>query len=133
MKKVFINGCFDVLHYGHFKFINYAVSLGCLVIGIDSDRRIKLSKGSSRPFHNQNQRKFNLSCIKGVNKVCIFNTDDELRSLIKKEDPDIMVIGCEYKNKQIIGKELFRKILYFPKVKKISTTRILNYEDTCNR
>lgn len=133
MKKIWVNGCFDILHYGHYKLINYASSLGILVIGIDSDNRIKSIKGESRPFHNQEQRMFNLSCIKGVEKIFIFNSDKELENLIKKEKPDIMVIGSEYKDKKIIGLETFKEILYFPRVKKFSTTKILNYENSNNR
>lgn len=133
MEKVWVNGSFDILHYGHYKLINYAASLGKLIIGIDSDARIKLKKGELRPFHKEKQRKFNLLCLKGVSKVLIFNTDEELKKIIKNEDVDIMVIGCEYKNKKIIGKEFFKKVLYYPKIKNFSTTKILNYENTCNR
>lgn len=131
--KIWINGCFDILHYGHFKIIKYASSLGELVVGIDSDLRIKSKKGDSRPFHNQTQRRFNLSCMYGVKKVLIFNDDKELIKFIKKEKPDIMVIGSEYRNKKIIGSQLFKKILYYPKEKKFSTTKILNYESSSYR
>jgi len=70
MKKVWINGCFDVLHYGHFKLIDYAKSFGDLVIGIDSDERIKQMKGDNRPFHTEGQRVFNLMQIRDVDKNC---------------------------------------------------------------
>lgn len=127
--KVWVNGCFDVLHYGHYKLLSYAKSLGKeLIVGIDSDNRIKESKGFTRPFHNVKQRKFNLLCLKNVKKVYIFNSDEELEEILKKIKPDIMVIGDEYKNKKIIGKNIVKKIKYFKRLEKLSTSELLNYE-----
>jgi len=81
MKKVWINGCFDVLHYGHFKLIDYAKSFGDLMIGIDSDERIRKMKGDGRPFHTEGQRVFNLLQIEGVDKIVVFDSDDSLMIL----------------------------------------------------
>ncbi len=104
MKTIWINGCFDVLHYGHFKLIEYAKSFnGKLIIGIDSDSRVRKLKGEDRPFHNQQQREFNLMQIKGVDYVVVFNTEDELRNQLKIYKPDVFVIGDEYMYKPIIG------------------------------
>ena len=65
--KVFVNGTFDILHRGHLEMLQYAASLGdCLVLAIDSDRRVKELKGLLRPINNQADRKFMLDCIKGV-------------------------------------------------------------------
>jgi rfaE bifunctional protein nucleotidyltransferase chain/domain len=125
--KVWINGCFDVLHYGHFQLISYAKSLGGkLTIGIDSDRRVKESKGNNRPFHNENQRIFNLLQIEGVNSIKVFDSDKELSNLIKNYQPDIFVIGEEYRDKGIIGRKHAKKIEYFPKVEGFSTTGLLD-------
>lgn len=124
--KVWINGCFDVLHYGHFQMINYAQKLGDeLIIGIDTDERVKELKGNDRPFHTTKQRRFNLQRIKGVTKVVTFKNEGELIWHIQNEEPTIMVIGEEYKTKNIIGKELFKEINYFPKVEGFSTTKLL--------
>jgi D-beta-D-heptose 7-phosphate kinase / D-beta-D-heptose 1-phosphate adenosyltransferase len=69
MKKVWLNGCFDVLHHAHFKMIEFASTFvpngGLLVIGIDSDRRVKELKGNDRPFHSEEERKYNLEQIVG--------------------------------------------------------------------
>jgi len=125
--KVWINGCFDVLHHGHFKLIDYAKSFGGqLKIGIDSDKRVKESKGNSRPFHTQNQRIFNLLQIEGVTDIVVFDSDKELSDAIKKYQPDVFVIGEEYRNKGIIGRRHAKKIEYFPKVEGFSTTGLLD-------
>jgi D-beta-D-heptose 7-phosphate kinase/D-beta-D-heptose 1-phosphate adenosyltransferase len=123
--KIWMNGCFDILHHGHFRMIEYASSLGFLRIGIDSDYRIKEMKGKDRPFHNQNERFYNLKSIKGVDGVHIFNTGNELVELIKLYKPDIFVIGSDYKDKPIIGSEYIKEIRYFDRVEGFSTTRIL--------
>jgi rfaE bifunctional protein nucleotidyltransferase chain/domain len=126
MKKVWVNGCFDILHYGHFKLIEYAKSLGDqLVIGIDSDKRVKESKGDDRPFHTEGQRVFNLMQIEGVDIVVVFDSDTQLKEQIKRYNPDYFVIGSEYTNKPIIGKEFVKEIKYFEKVDGFSTTGIL--------
>lgn len=121
-----MNGCFDILHYGHFRMIEYASSLGSLKIGIDSDYRIREMKGKDRPFHSQIERFYNLKSIKGVDSAHVFNTDAELIELIRSYKPDIFVIGSDYKNKPIIGSEYVKEIKYFDRMKDFSTTKILN-------
>ena len=64
-KKVFVNGTFDILHRGHLELLNYAKKVGEYVcVGIDTDDRVKKKKGSSRPIHNQEERKFFLENLK---------------------------------------------------------------------
>ena len=129
MKKVWINGCFDILHYGHFKLIEYAKTFGdILVIGIDSDNRVKQLKGNDRPFHSQYQREFNLMQINGVTDVVIFDTDTELRNHLKEFNPDIFVIGDEYMYKPIIGGEYAKEMKFFGKINGFSTTKLLDNE-----
>jgi D-beta-D-heptose 7-phosphate kinase/D-beta-D-heptose 1-phosphate adenosyltransferase len=129
MKKVWINGCFDILHYGHFKLIEYAKTFGdILVIGIDSDNRVKQLKGNDRPFHSQYQREFNLMQINGVTNVVIFDTDTELRNHLKEFNPDIFVIGDEYMYKPIIGGEYAKEMKFFGKINGFSTTKLLDNE-----
>ena len=129
MKKVWINGCFDILHYGHFKLIEYAKTFGdVLVIGIDSDNRVKQLKGNDRPFHSQYQREFNLMQINGVTNVVIFDTDIELRNNLKEFNPDVFVIGDEYMYKPIIGGEYAKEIKFFGKINGFSTTKLLDNE-----
>ena len=125
--RIWMNGCFDVLHYGHFRMIEYAASLGeMLVIGIDGDERVKQMKGKDRPFHNEEQRKFNLMQIKGVSNVVIFHTDEMLREQIQLYKPNIFVIGSDYRNKPIIGGNHAEEIRFFDRIPNLSTTKILN-------
>jgi D-beta-D-heptose 7-phosphate kinase/D-beta-D-heptose 1-phosphate adenosyltransferase len=109
--------------------IEYAASLGeMLVIGIDSDERVKQMKGKNRPFHTETQRKFNLMQIKGVSNVVIFDSDEMLRSQIELYKPNIFVIGTDYVNKPIIGGNYADEIRFFDRIKDFSTTKILKYE-----
>jgi D-beta-D-heptose 7-phosphate kinase/D-beta-D-heptose 1-phosphate adenosyltransferase len=127
MKKIWINGCFDVLHYGHFKLIDYAKSLGDLMIGIDSDERIKQMKGEGRPFHSEGQRVYNLLQIRDVDKIVVFDSDDSLRNHLQTYEPDIFVIGSDYIDKPIIGGEFAKEIKFFQRVDNLSTSKILKY------
>ena len=129
--KVFVNGTFDVLHYGHFKLLEAAAQLGDkLYVAIDTDERIKEKKGEHRPFHNIMERKEMLESIVFVDKVFTFDSDEELKTLIKAIDPDIYVIGSDYKNKPIVGREYLRNIVFIPRIEKFSTTKIMSYEYT---
>ena len=75
MKTVWTNGCFDILHRGHIEMLAYAKSLGKhLVVGIDSDKKVKLDKGISRPYNTEEDRKTMLTSLKYVDEVVIFDT-----------------------------------------------------------
>jgi rfaE bifunctional protein nucleotidyltransferase chain/domain len=127
--KIWMNGCFDILHHGHFRMIEYAASLGDrLVIGIDTDERIKRMKGENRPYHTTFERLYNLTLIKGVDNVFVFNTDADLIELIRSYKPDIFVIGSDYKDKPIIGSDYVKEIRYFDRIEGFSTTNILENE-----
>jgi len=127
MKKVFVNGCFDGgLHRGHIELLNYAKSQGdILYVAIDSDARVKQLKGPTRPIHNQEDRKFHLENLKAVNRVLIFNTDEELTNLVKIIEPDIMIVGSDYKNKRVIGSEHAKELKFFDRIDEYSTTKII--------
>ena len=130
MKKVFVNGTFDILHVGHIALLDYAKSLGDqLVVGIDSDDRVRLLKGSNRPINSQLERGTLLSALKSVDKVFVFDTDDELRSLIQA--CDIMVKGSDYKHKLIVGQEICKQIVFFERLNGYSTTNKI--QDIANR
>jgi D-beta-D-heptose 7-phosphate kinase/D-beta-D-heptose 1-phosphate adenosyltransferase len=130
MKKVFVNGTFDILHVGHIALLDYAKSLGDqLVVAIDSDDRVRLLKGSNRPINSQIERGTLLSALKSVDEVFIFDTDDELRSLIQA--CDIMVKGSDYRDKLIVGQEICKQIVFFERLNGYSTTNKI--QDIANR
>lgn len=125
--KIWVNGTFDVFHPGHLAILKYAASKGELHVGIDSDRRVKEKKGPNRPVFNIEQRKDLLESLKFVHSVYVFDSDWELKEMIKKSGANIMVIGSDYENKEIIGKELFNGFIFFNRIHGISSTQILNY------
>lgn len=111
MKKIFVNGTFDVLHLGHLAMLNFAKSLGdYLVVGIDSDDRVKKLKGPNRPINSYSERKVMLENLKAVDEVQMFHTDEDLVNIIKT--CDVMVKGGDYKTLPIIGKEYIEVILF---------------------
>lgn len=123
MKKIFINGTFDLLHRGHLEILNYAKQLGnVLYVAIDSDVRVKEKKGELRPIYNQVDRATFLVNLKAVDYVIFFNTDDELEYLIKELEPDIMVVGSDWKNKKVIGSEYAKELKFFDRIDGYSTT-----------
>jgi rfaE bifunctional protein nucleotidyltransferase chain/domain len=126
-KTVFISGCFDILHIGHLKLLYKAKSLGKnIYIGVDSDKRVKKSKGSNRPINNEKVRVEMLKSLKIVKSVKVFGTDKKLIEMIKKIKPDIILLGNDWKNKKIIGKDFAKKIVFFKRITKYSTTKIIN-------
>lgn len=126
MKKVFVNGTFDILHRGHLELLNYAKGLGdYLYVGIDVDERVKEKKGSERPIHNQEERKFFLENLKAVDEVKYFSTDQELENLVKSIQPDIMVVGSDWKDKSVIGSYYAAKLIFFDRIENYSSTNII--------
>lgn len=105
-KVVFTNGCFDILHVGHVKYLQEARAQGdLLVLGLNSDASVKRLKGESRPIQNENDRAYILSALNCVDYVCLFSEDIPL-NLITKISPDVLVKGGDWAIKDIIGHEL---------------------------
>lgn len=105
-KIVFTNGCFDLLHVGHVRYLAQARSRGdVLVLGLNSDSSVKKLKGPSRPVQNENDRAEILSHLSSVDFVCIFDEETPL-ALIKKTKPDLLVKGGDWKPDQIVGSDV---------------------------
>ena len=131
-KIVFVNGCFDILHPGHIKLFEEASRLGnYVVVGIDSDRKIKEMKGQNRPINSQSQRKTMLECIRYIDKVLVFDTPEELEELVKLYKPDIMIVGSDWKGKEVVGSNYAKEVRFFDRVGEYSTTKII--ESIVNR
>lgn len=128
MKKVWVNGAFDVLHIGHIRLLEYASKLGSVRVGLDTDNRIKSMKGLERPFNTLKDRADFLRAIKFVNSIAVFDTDERLEDLVKLYRPDYMIIGSDYVGRRIIGVEYAKELVYFTRIENKSTTAILKYE-----
>ena len=126
MKKVFVNGTFDLLHLGHLQLLNFAKSHGdYLIVGIDTDDRVKEKKGPSRPVYNQDERAFFLRMLKPVDQVEMFSSDEELEALIKGFQPDIMIVGSDWKGKSVIGSYCASKLIFFDRIEEYATTKTI--------
>ena len=132
MKKIVVNGSFDIVHRGHLELLHYAKSLGdYLLVCIDTDKRISELKGLNRPINNQEDRKFLLESLKSVDEVVLFNSADELENILIKYQPDVMVKGSEYKDKSIVGRQFCKSIKFYETVNGYSTTEKI--QDIINR
>ena len=126
---VFTNGCFDVLHPGHFRLLKEAKTHGDrLIVGINSDESVRRIKGNDRPIFNQNQRKEMLLSIESVDEVRIFD-EATPEQLIREIDPDVLVKGGDWKGEEIIGADFVRKkggkVVTVPLIDGISTSSII--------
>ena len=127
--KIWVNGCFDVLHRGHFELFKYAKSLGNeLVVGLDTDLKVSQDKGQDRPYNNLQDRMFALQSIKYIDKVISFNSRKELESLISLYSPDILLVGSDWRDGDIVGKQFAREVCFFERITQYSTTNILTNE-----
>ncbi len=134
MKAIWTNGCFDILHRGHVELFKFCKSQGdYLVVGIDTDSRVRESKGPTRPFNSQEDRKFFLEAIKYIDKVVLFSTDEELRQRLVENNVDTMIVGSDWKGKLVVGQEKVNKVLFFDRIGTYSTTNILEANnDVCS-
>tara|TARA_R100000742_G_C4253422_1_gene71534 strand:+ start:151 stop:579 length:429 start_codon:yes stop_codon:yes gene_type:complete len=124
-KKIFVNGTFDLLHRGHLDLLNYAKSLGYVYVGIDTDECIKEKKGPTRPIHNQEERKFHLENLKSVNEVIFFSSELEFEELIKSLQPDIIIVGSDWKEKSTIKTYYDGELIFFDRRVEYSTTKTI--------
>ncbi len=124
---IWVNGCFDVMHMGHIEMLKYAKSLGqTLIVGTDTDERIKSNKGPTRPLNNLALRVSFLEAIRYVDKVVTFGSDEQLNDLIRFYNADTMVVGEEYKGRRVVGGECVKNIIFYPKQYGLSTTKLIN-------
>jgi D-beta-D-heptose 7-phosphate kinase/D-beta-D-heptose 1-phosphate adenosyltransferase len=123
MKRIFVNGVFDLLHLGHLHLLQQARALGDhLHVAIDSDRRVRSLKGPGRPIRNLVERQSILQELRSVDQVSVFDTDQNLRDIIREYSPDVMVKGSDYRDQPIIGSEYCGSIQFVDIVHGISTT-----------
>ncbi len=129
MRRVFTNGCFDVLHRGHYELLKYCRTLGYVVVGLNSDASVTRLKGKGRPVFSLEDRKFILESCKYVDEVIMFEEDTPY-SLIKLIKPDIIVKGGDYSREEVVGNDICEVKIY-EHVNGHSTTKVI--EDIVNR
>lgn len=128
-RVVFTNGCFDLLHPGHVRYLKQARALGdALIVALNSDASVRALKGAGRPILNQQERAEIIAALESVDYVVIFD-DETPRSLIAVLIPDVLVKGGDWKIDQIAGRDEVEsaggKVLSLPFVEGLSTTDII--------
>ena len=132
---VFTNGCFDIIHVGHVRYLNEARSLGdLLVVGLNSDESVRAIKGINRPIVPQEERAEVLSSLRYVDFVVVFNEPDPY-NIIAALKPDILVKGGDWHIKDIVGRDIVEscggKVCTIPFIEGASSSRII--EDIINK
>ena len=108
-KVVFTNGCFDLLHFGHVRYLEAARKKGdILIVGVNSDASVRELKGSTRPVNPQSHRMAVLAALQCVDHVVMFAEETPLR-LILKVKPDVLVKGADWKGKEVVGGDVVKK------------------------
>jgi len=124
--KIWVNGCFDILHRGHYELFNYAKSLGnSLVVGVDSDEKVAQDKGPNRPYNKLEDRVYALESLKAIDKVYVFDNRDHLEWLIQINKPDILVVGSDWKGKEVVGSQYAKAVRFFNRLGDYSTTQTI--------
>lgn len=126
---VFTNGCFDLLHPGHVRYLREARNLGdCLVVGLNSDDSIRRLKGPARPVQPEAERAEILCALEMVDFVAIFHEDTPLQIIVALQ-PDVLVKGGDWQPDQIVGRTEVEarggRVLSLPFADGFSTTSII--------
>jgi D-beta-D-heptose 7-phosphate kinase/D-beta-D-heptose 1-phosphate adenosyltransferase len=130
-KVVFTNGCFDILHVGHIRYLAEARALGdILVIGLNSDKSVSAIK-PGRPVVPEDQRAEVLAALEAVDFVTLFSEDTPF-NLIREIQPDVLVKGADWKVEDIVGNDIVREVRTIPFVEGISTSGIIEKIKKCN-
>ena len=126
-RVVFTNGCFDILHYGHAKYLEEAKSKGdVLIVGINSDSSIRRIKGPRRPVIKEHDRLRLISALESVDYAVLFSGDTPIR-LIRSIKPDILIKGSDWDKAGIVGADFVSSY-----GGKVETVRLLNGRSTTN-
>jgi len=124
-KIIFTNGCFDILHAGHVRYLETAKSYGdVLILGLNSDRSVTALKGENRPINTQLDRAYILAALEAVDYVVVFNEDTPY-DLIKAIKPHTLVKGGDYEGKQVIGQDIADELKLVQFVDGKSTTKTI--------
>jgi len=128
-RLVFTNGCFDILHVGHVRYLNRARSLGdLLVVAVNSDHSVQSIKGASRPVIPEMERVEVLAALKCVDYLFLFD-DPTPQRIIESIVPDVLVKGSDWKLSDVVGRDVVESnggsVVTIPIVERTSTTGII--------
>jgi D-beta-D-heptose 7-phosphate kinase/D-beta-D-heptose 1-phosphate adenosyltransferase len=122
---VFTNGCFDLMHIGHVKYLEEAGKGNrILIVGLNSDISINRIKGPGRPIIAQKSRAAVLAALESVDFVVIFNEQTPHKTIAAIK-PDILIKGADWKGKSVVGEDLVKRIEFVKFIKGFSTTKII--------
>lgn len=128
-KIVFTNGCFDLLHYGHIRYLEAAKRFGdILIVAVNSDSSVRRLKGENRPINNQRDRTLVLASLECVDYITVFDDLTPYR-LIKNLRPDYLIKGGDWREEDIVGKNIVEsyggEVKTIPFLKTYSTTNLI--------
>lgn len=129
-RVVFTNGCFDLLHPGHVRYLAEARALGdALVVGVNTDASVRrLAKGADRPLVPQADRALVLAALESVDAVCLFD-EDTPAELVRLLEPDVLVKGGDYRLEEVAGRDTVEagggRVVLIPFVDGYSTTALV--------
>jgi D-beta-D-heptose 7-phosphate kinase / D-beta-D-heptose 1-phosphate adenosyltransferase len=124
-KIVFTNGCFDILHAGHVRYLETAKSYGdILILGLNSDQSVTALKGEGRPINTQLDRAYILAALEAVDYVVVFDEDTPY-DLIKAIKPYVLVKGGDYEGKEVVGQDIADELKLVQFVDGKSTTKTI--------
>ena len=127
MNKIvgFTCSCFDLLHAGHILMLEDSKKqCDYLIVGLQSDPTIDRSDTKNKPVQSLKERQIQLEAIKYIDEIVIYNTENELYGMLKEINPDIRILGSDYKNKSFTGDDLPIKIYYHNRNHSFSTTNL---------
>lgn len=136
-RLVFTNGCFDLLHPGHVRYLSQARAMGdALVVALNGDRSVRKLKGEGRPILDEQERAEVISALEAVDYVTIFD-EETPRELIAELLPDVLVKGGDWSIDQIIGREEVEasggRVVSLPYVERSSTSEIIQRIERARR
>jgi len=125
-KIIFTNGCFDLLHAGHVRYLEISKSFGdILILGLNSDRSVTALKGENRPINTQMDRAYILAALEAVDYVVVFDEDTPY-DLIKAIKPHVLAKGGDYEGKEVVGQDIADELKLIQFVDGKSTTQTID-------
>ena len=127
MRIVWTNGCFDIMHPGHIELFKACKTLGDrLIVGVDTDAKVSSDKGPKRPVNPLAYRIAMLESIKYIDEVHAFGTRRELEELIQFYNPEVLVVGGDWRRGDVVGREFAKDTRFFNRIGGYSTTKFID-------